>query len=244
MSRSFVAGATGYTGRAVVQLLRERGEDVVAHVRPDSPRLAEHEAWLTSAGAMMDATPWEPAALERRLKELSPDLVFALLGTTKARVNASKRVGVQESYDSVDYGLTAMLLQAALACDPRPRFVYLSAAGVSESARGAYYRARSRAEQEITRSGVAFIIARPSFISGDRSEARPGETVGAAVADAALGLASVFGARRLARRYQSMNARQLAQGLVDAALAQGPDEVILEAEDLRGDGPHETTGPA
>ncbi len=233
---AFVAGATGYTGRAVVQLLCERGLEVIAHVRPDSPRLAEHESWFGSVGAVMDATPWEASALQCRLKQLTPDLVFALLGTTKARVRASKRVGVRESYESVDYGLTVMLLQAALACEPQPRFVYLSAAGVSEGARGAYHRARVRAEREITHSGMAYILARPSFISGDRSEARPGETIGAAVADAALGLASTLGARRLAGRYKSMTARQLAHGLVGAALARGPREIILEAEALRGAG--------
>jgi thioester reductase-like protein len=32
----FVAGATGLTGRFVVEALRESGVDVWAHVRPDS----------------------------------------------------------------------------------------------------------------------------------------------------------------------------------------------------------------
>ena len=34
----FVVGATGYTGREVVRLLREKRIPTVAHVRPDSPR--------------------------------------------------------------------------------------------------------------------------------------------------------------------------------------------------------------
>ena len=48
---AFVAGATGYTGRAVVERLVADGFEAVAHVRPDSSRLAsEREALAVLPG--------------------------------------------------------------------------------------------------------------------------------------------------------------------------------------------------
>ena len=48
---AFIAGATGYTGQAVVRTLRAQGIATTAHVRPDSPRLAEHTETFEALGA-------------------------------------------------------------------------------------------------------------------------------------------------------------------------------------------------
>ncbi len=230
VTRAFVAGATGYTGREVVAALCEREIETTAHVRPDSKRIEEFRKEFVGLGATVDVSEWQADILSNRLRALAPDYVFALLGTTKKRMAASS---ADESYDSVDYGLSAMLLRAAMQCEVVPRFVYLSAAGVTAQSRGAYYKARARMEAELVASGAPYVIARPSFITGDRSEPRPGESVGAALADAALGVVSAFGGRRVAQRYRSMTARQLAQGLVRSVLRVSGHGVILEAEDLR-----------
>jgi nucleoside-diphosphate-sugar epimerase len=230
VTRAFVAGATGYTGSAVVAALRERGLETVAHVRPDSARLDQFRKEFSELGASVDVSEWKLDALSKTLRELAPDLVFALLGTTKKRISAST---TPESYDSVDYGLSALLLHAAKQCEPMPRFVYLSAAGVTPRSRGAYYRARSRMEIELVESGVPYVIARPSFITGDRREPRAGESLAATLSDAALSAAAALGGRRVAARYRSMTASKLAQGLVRGALAASGHGVLLEAEDLR-----------
>ena len=52
VQRAFVAGATGLTGRFVVEELVRRGVEVHAHVRSDSPRLAEWRA--RAAGIVTD----------------------------------------------------------------------------------------------------------------------------------------------------------------------------------------------
>lgn len=63
-------------------------------------------------------------------------------------------------YERVDVGLTLMLLEAALAAGNRPRFVYLSAAGVRGLHDGnAYIRARRRVEAAVQASGLPFTIA-------------------------------------------------------------------------------------
>src|SRR5690554_5381376 len=110
---AWVAGATGFTGREVVRGLRARNVDVVAHVRSDSSKLETWKAYFQEMGARVDSTPWEPSALTESLTKLQPDLVYCLIGTTKKRMRADAKA--DESYETVDYGLTAMLVDAAVA---------------------------------------------------------------------------------------------------------------------------------
>lgn len=237
MGTAFVAGATGYTGRAVVEELRHRGVATVAHVRPGSSSLAEARRRFEELGAGVDTTPWEPEAMAITLRRLRPTLVFSLLGTTRKRARGEgMRAG--EAYERIDYGLTALLLDAAAGTDPRPRFVYLSAVGVEpglEPASGnAYMKARARAEAMLRASGLPFVVARPSFVTGpDRRESRPPERIAAAATDALLGAAARMGARRLRDRYASLGATTLARALVTAALDPPSDTAVLEADALR-----------
>lgn len=231
MERAFVVGATGYTGQAVVAALCARGVECHAHVRPDSSSLEAHRARFEALGAQVDTTPWEPAALTATLLRMAPTQVFALLGTTRARM---KRDGADDnSYERVDYGLTVMLLDAAVACGSTPRFIYLSAAGVTATG-NAYYRARWEAEQRISASGLPHIIVRPSFITGaDREETRPAERTAAVAVNGVLALAGLFGARQLRDRYRSITAPALADAMVRQALAGGPSRIV-HTEELRG----------
>lgn len=225
MTRAFVAGATGLTGRAVVGALRRRGLDVIAHVRPDSSRLDEWRERFAAEGAAVDATPWTLEAMTATFRERQPTQVFALLGTTR------KRGG---DYEGVDYGLTVLLMDAAVAAGIRPRFVYLSAAGVSKHARGAYMSVRWRAEEKLRQSGLPFTIARPSFILGHRDEARPAETVGARASDGLLSVAGLLGARRFAARYRSTTNETLAEALVRLGTDESWENRIADGDDLRG----------
>jgi len=182
VTRASVAGATGYTGREVVRELCRQGISAVAHVRPDSPRLDRWREEFAQVGAMVDTTPWESGPMEGALGRLRPDLVFALLGTTRARVRqASQTEGRAESYETVDYGLTRLLLDATVAATPQGRFIYLSSLGVREGSRNPYLAVRARLESELRQSGVSYVVARPGFITGpDREESRPAERVASA----------------------------------------------------------------
>ena len=235
MSTAFVAGASGYTGREVVRALVYRGVRVVAHVRPDSPRRDALVRELGADGATVDVTAWDAAAMTRTLTALSPAMVFALLGTTRARANATrKRGGPEESYESVDYGLTSLLLRASVACGSKPRFVYLSALGAGRPSSNAYFAARYKAEAEVHASGLAYVIARPSFITGpDRAESRPAERLAAGVTDAVLGFAGHLGAVAARDRYASMSARTLGKALVALALDEGATAITAEPAELR-----------
>jgi uncharacterized protein YbjT (DUF2867 family) len=231
----FIAGATGYTGREVVRACARRGARTVAHVRPDSPRLDEWRARFAALGAEVDATPWEEGAMTATLARVAPTHVFALLGTTRARGRrVAREIGARDDYETVDYGLTAILLRAAAACGSRPRFVYLSAVGAREDSRNAYVRVRGRLERELHASGLPFLIVRPSFITGpDREERRPLERAAATIADGVLAIAGALGARSLRARYRSMTGVQLAERMVVLALESRTESQVVEGEGLR-----------
>ena len=228
-----MAGATGYTGREVVRVLRERGIETVAHVRPGSSALARWRSTFEGQGATVDTTPWEAEAMAETLRRLQPTLVFALLGTTSKRAG-KEGLEARAAYEAIDYGLTALLLQASVAAGSRPRFVYLSSAGVREGASNPYLAVRARMERELKASGLPFVIAQPSFITGaDREEDRPMERITATLTDGVLGLAGALGARRLRDTWGSMTGEALARGLVRAGLDPNGAGLTLSSAELR-----------
>ena len=229
--KAFVAGATGLTGREVVRQLRARGDEVVAHVRPDSRQLEEWKARFESLGAEVDASPWSDEDMKAALHEHAPNVVFALLGTTRKRGRAAKAAGKDETYETVDYGLSALLMRAALACEPKPRFVYLSSMGVTPTTRNAYLAVRHRMESELRASGLSWGIARPSFIAGDRDEHRTGESIGIAVGDGALALIGALGGKKLREKYRSQTNVQLAKALI--AIADDGSLGLVESDGLQ-----------
>jgi len=233
MQIAFVAGATGYTGREVVRELVGRGVRTVAHVRPDSSRVDEWRARFEAGGGAVDTTPWSDAAMTNTLSALQPTHVFSLLGTTRARRRASASRGKAESYESIDYGLTALLIRAAVASGSRPRFVYLSSIGVREHSTNPYLVARWRAESLLRASGLPYTIARPSFITGPgRDESRPLERAGAGVANVIAGLARVVGARRFAGSVRSLTGAELAAALVRHAFDPAGENVTIGTDEL------------
>jgi uncharacterized protein YbjT (DUF2867 family) len=219
MTRAFVAGATGYTGREVVHQLCERKALVAAHVRPGSPSSQKWAEQFRAWGAEVVEAAWEPDALRAALAAHKPELVFSCIGVTRASAKRDQIGDGANIYQEVDVRLNGMLLDAVTAAGLTPRFVYLSSVGASESARSKYLASRANAEAAVTASGLPYTIARPSFISGPgRDAGRPGERAAAAVGDGLLAVAGVLGARRLRDRYRSIDNVELARALIAAAL--------------------------
>ena len=234
--RAFVIGATGLVGRAVVAELRERGIETVAHVRPDSSRLDEWRRRFADRGARVETTPWDSAAMSATLRTHAPTIVFALLGTTRARAAALRDEGedaTNETYEAVDYGLTAIALRAAEAMEVAPRFVYLSSLGADARSRFAYNRARGRIEEHLADSTLPYTVVQPSIIVGDRDEARPGETLSKHAIDTAVAIAGAFGAKTTRARYRSITAELLAGHLVEIALDQAMVRKTVTLDRLR-----------
>ena len=221
--RFFVTGATGYTGRHVVSIARELGIDTVAHVRPDSRSLADWQERFSALGATVDTSPWTDEAFAAALQAHRPTHVFALLGTTRARKAKGMGSAVAETYEAVDYGLSALLLRACALLETPPTYVFLSSLGVKPGTRNAYMAARAKLEAELREGSVPWLIVRPSFISGDdRDEKRIGERVASVIGDAAFSALRAFGARDAHARFRTRSGEELGRNVVDAALYATP----------------------
>jgi uncharacterized protein YbjT (DUF2867 family) len=227
---AFVTGATGFVGRATVPALVGQGARTVAHVRPDSSRLAEWRQRFAAMGAEVDATPWQTPAMTVTLAKLQPSHVYFLVGTTRARARGEGLTG--DRYQTVDYGLCKILVDAAVACGSKPRVVLLSSVGVSAGASQGYLRAHWQAEELVRGSGLPWLIARPSIIAGPgRDDVRPAERVGAVVADGLLAVAGLV-APKVRARYRSTTPEILG-GVLARAGVRGDPGRVLEGDDLR-----------
>lgn len=203
----------------------------VAHVRPGSPALDGWRERLRGLGAEVDETAWEADAIAATLRRLRPTIVFALLGTTRAR---AEREGLAAPYEAIDYGLTAQLLGGAMTAGSAPRFIYLSAMGADEDARSPYLAVRGRLAGELRESGLPYLIALPAFVTGaDREERRPMERVAAVVSDGLLAVVARLGGARLRAQFASLTGEQLALGLVTLALSEPHGRAEVNAAALR-----------
>lgn len=227
---AFVLGATGFVGREVVRQLCVRGAKTFAHVRPDSRQLESWRARFAELGAEVDTTAWDAAALAARWRDLRPDQVYILIGTTRSKAKSDAVAG--NIYEAVDLGLTRIAVEAARASEVQPRLVYLSSVGADPAARSAYLKARGQAEETVTTSGLPWVIARPSIITGEREDGRLGERTAAVVGDGLLAVAGVLGARTLRARYKSTTPDVLASALI--RIGEAPDTgVIADGAALR-----------
>ena len=224
---AFVLGATGFVGREVVRQLAVRATPVVAHVRPDSKSLAEWKQKLEAMGATVDTTTWDPAALAAALDRHGANQLYILIGTTRGKAKADAVEG--DIYEKVDYGLTKIAVEAAQQSKSKPRLVYLSGIGASATARGAYMRARGKAEDVVRGSGLPWVMARPAIITGERDDSRVGERFGAVVGDGLLAVAGLF-SKTLAQKYASTTPDVLASALIRIGEAPEHDRAFAGAE--------------
>lgn len=149
MPIAFVAGATGYTGRALLAAL--------------SPSAGYRGGWTARpqarrAGQLQGAAVCDPrdvAALTAAVRGC--DAIVQLIGTVRARF-------ADGDYDAIDYGTTVALGQAAEAAGV-PRFLLLSSVG-ADSGRGSYLATKLKTERWLTSRPLEYTILRPSAIVG------------------------------------------------------------------------------
>ncbi len=229
----FVAGATGFVGREVVTRLAARGA-AIAHVRPTSAKLDAWRERFGAIGADVDVSPWQVAPLAEVMRARAVTHVFCCIGTTRGQARAEGIAG--DPYQAIDYGLTKLLCDAAVAAGTGPRLVYLSSVGASPTARSAYLAARYQAEQAVRGAGLPWVILRPSFIvpgegGARRDERRAGEKAASVFADGLLAAAGLV-APAVRAKYRSITPERLGEALVRAGL-DGSADVVLEGATLR-----------
>ncbi len=148
-----VAGATGYTGqRLIAQLADHPRWRSRALVRDGSQSKAIFPLDQDFAVGALD----DVASLTSALRGCSA--VIQTIGTTQAQF----KPGV--SYETVDYGTTVALLQAAQNAGVG-RFLLLSSTGAGQPL-GAYLTWKARTEKAVRESALDWTIVRPAAIVG------------------------------------------------------------------------------
>jgi NADH dehydrogenase len=147
MPVAFVAGATGYTGRALMQLFASEKTEWKPRPHARAPGKID--------GAVV-CDPRDVQALTDGMRGC--DAVVQLIGTVRARF-------ADGNYDDIDYGTTVALGEAAKAAGV-PRLLLLSSVGAG-SARGAYLKVKRKTEAWVEGSGLEYTIVRPSVIGGE-----------------------------------------------------------------------------
>lgn len=142
--------------------------------------------------------------------------VYCCLGTT---IRAAKS---KPAFRAVDHGYVLAL--GRWARDARARcLVVVSAAGADPGSRIFYSRVKGEMERDLASLGLrSLVVVRPSLLAGARTEFRLGERF-------ALAAARPLGAL-LPASVRPIAAADVAQSMIDAALAEVPSAVIESAQ--------------
>lgn len=160
---AIILGATGLTGRMLLDLLLE--DETYSRIRVitrnptgrEHAKLEEHCADLLEPGSYRDY--------------FAGDVVFCCIGTTRAKTPNKKM------YRAIDYGIP---VQAALLCAENniPAFLVMSSMGAKKKSRIFYNRTKGQMEEAVLAADVPKThILRPSLLQGKRKERRLGEWI-------------------------------------------------------------------
>jgi uncharacterized protein YbjT (DUF2867 family) len=150
-----VAGGRGFTGRAIVAALRERGH----HVRVLSRGTAN--PWPGDAGVEMVQGD------VRDRSSLGPAMagVTCVVAAVQFPGHPVEVPAKGLTYDEYDRKGTENLVAAAFDAGAK-RFIYVSGAGVGEGRREEWFVAKDMAENAVRASGLEWVIVRPSWMYG------------------------------------------------------------------------------
>ena len=217
-TKIWIAGASGFCGRALVDLLAQQKKFIVIpHIRPSSSRANQLIPYWRKLGLEPVVCEWH--LLEEQWFNHRPQVVISCLGTTKRK--AKKGGG---SYQEVDLEMNQTLIRYAeeLQLDQqkynevRPRhMVYISSMGSEWGRWNAYLRPRLLVEQSLQASTLHYSIIKPGILHGEsRDETRIGETVGAHFSQILATFFAFCGFKKLSYHVKPLDAPELAQFLV------------------------------
>ena len=217
-----IAGGTGEVGRQLLALMSDRPDLMV--------RALVRKTGSLQATTNLEEVPfdYEDAAAYGPVFAQPCDLLFITLGTTRAKA------GNDEAFLRVDRDYPMRLISALATTHPEARVGLVSSVG-ADHPRGLYLGAKATVEAELEASGLAHVIARPSFLRSSRKETRVLEiVVDRLAAPLWLALGRIASpTRRGWWRWAPVHVREGAATLLEASLALNPGQRrLLEGVDL------------
>lgn len=208
---ALIAGGTGLVGSHCLQFLLASPEyaSVTALVRKPTgnahPKLREQVVDFDNLSG-----------------PLAADDIYCALGTT------IKKAGSQAAFRRVDFEYSLRLAEQCLAAGAK-QFLLVSAVGASSRSGNFYLRTKGELEDALRElTFTALHIFRPSFLTGDRPEPRPGERMGMAFAEVLK-----FAMVGELRRYRPIRADSVAKAMVQAASLGSPGAHIYGYSEIQ-----------
>jgi len=209
---ALIAGATGLVGREILRSLLADDSVAAVHTlgrRPLAPQHAKHTHHVVDFTAL----PALPAAQE----------VYLALGTT------IKVAGSQAAFRAVDHDANLAVARQALAAGAT-RAGLVSAMGADARSAIFYNRVKGETESDLHALGFAtLVVARPSFLAGDRESlgqpVRPGEGLALAVSRWLRPL--------IPANYRSVDVRKVAAALVQLVRAGRTGTQVVPSGELQ-----------
>ncbi len=209
---ALVAGATGLTGKHLLEFLLADERYATVHALVRKATLPTHPK-LSQGVVDFESLPKLPKA----------DDAFCCLGTT------IKKAGSQAAFRKVDFDYVLKFATAAKAAGAK-RFLVVSALGAYAKSAVFYNRVKGEMENALKPMNFESLhIFRPSFLLGERTEARVGERLGIAVFSALAPL--MIGP---ARRVRPVEANLVARGMVLAASGSALGVTLIESDEIIG----------
>ncbi len=208
--KAAIAGATGFIGSQLLELLKD--DAVIGSVQVLSRRPLD----LPTKFTVIQGDLLQPA-LTGPL-----DVAFCALGTTMAVA------GSKEAFYRVDHDLVLAFAKAAKA-QGAEKFVLVSSIGADARSSNYYLKVKGETENDLKALGFrSLIILQPSLLMGERREFRFGERVG-------QGAMSLLGPLMLGplAKYRGIHGRTVANAMLRLAKEDLPGVHVLESDRLQ-----------
>lgn len=192
---AIVIGATGLVGSHVLKQLLEDDRYVsvrVFHRRSTGVKHSKLEEHIVDFENMDE---WKHL--------LTGNELYSALGTT------IKQAGSQEKQYTIDFTYQYETAKAA-AENGVAKFSLVSSAGANAESRAFYTKLKGELDEAVKELPFKVItILRPSFLDGDRSDSRLGETIG-------IFMARIFTKIPGLKKYQPIFAGKVAEGMINS----------------------------
>jgi len=216
---ALIAGATGLTGSALLEVLKNKPE--ISRIRAIVRKPGALGAHEKLEEVVLPGGGYAALLKEPRAAGLKADLYFCALGTTH------KKAGSKQAFRAVDYDAVADFARLAEA-EGAKAFGLVSASGASLRSPFHYSRVKAEAEDAIAKLAIPTkVFIRPSLLIGERKESRPAERLSI---DIWKGIRS-FMPERMERELGSP-IEEVARILVETCLRFQPGTQVIEAREI------------